>query len=208
MLVIENTHNRGGGSVWPIEQIKSVTDRARAFNLRTHLDGARIWNACAKTGIKPAEYAQHFDTISCCFSKGLGAPVGSAVCGPVDVIQRVHRFRKMFGGTMRQSGILAAAALYALDHHVARLSEDHAHAQKLATGLSAIKGLTIALPVETNMVFVDVAPTLATAAEVCNKLRDHQVLALPNAPWRIRMVCHLDITSPMIEKTIKAFASL
>ncbi|MGH7131573.1 MAG: threonine aldolase family protein [Phycisphaerales bacterium] len=206
LLVIENTQNRGGGAVWPMDQIQRVVGRARHYNLRCHLDGARVWNASVATGIKPADYAKHFDTVSCCFSKGLGAPVGSAVCGPRDLIARVHRFRKMFGGTMRQSGILAAAALYALDNHIDRLADDHANAKRLAAGLAAIPGITIALPVDTNMVFIDLAPDLGTADAACKKLAAQQVLALPTAPQRIRLVCHLDIHNDMIDKAIAAVA--
>lgn len=206
LLVVENTHNRGGGSVWPIDQIQHVTSVARKHNLKTHLDGARIWNACARTGLKPAEYARHFDTVSCCFSKGLGAPVGSAVCGDKATIARVHRFRKMFGGAMRQSGILAAAALHALEHHRDRLVEDHAHAALLAEAIAEIPGLSVPLAAETNMVFFDVASHLGTAAAFVQKLKDRNVWALPTAPQRVRLVCHLDVTRPMIDAAIAAIA--
>ncbi len=204
LLLIENTHNRGGGAVWPIAQIERVTTKARACGLRAHLDGARVWNACAATRLKPAEYARHFDTVSCCFSKGLGAPAGSAVAGDAETIKRVHRFRKMFGGTMRQSGILAAAALYALDHHVDRLSEDHANAKKLAAGLAEIPGLTLdASSVQTNMVFFDVDPALGTAAQVCTKLKAAGVLMLPTAPQRVRAVCHLDVPANLVDQGLQ-----
>src|SRR5690606_17507208 len=145
LLVIENTHNRGGGTVWPLEAIRDVTLAARAASLRVHLDGARLWNACAATGQSPADYAQHFDTVSTCFSKGLGAPVGSAVAGSRQTIDRVFRFRKMMGGAMRQSGVLAAAALYALRHHRDRLVEDHANARRLAEALTELPGLRVDL---------------------------------------------------------------
>jgi threonine aldolase len=124
LVVVENTQNRGGGAIWPLEQAARVARKAHELGLRAHLDGARIWNACAASGLQPIDYAGHFDTVACCFSKGLGAPAGSAVCGDKATLGRVHRFRKMFGGTMRQSGILAAAALHALDHHRDRLVED------------------------------------------------------------------------------------
>lgn len=202
LLVIENTQNRGGGSIWPMDRVQRVTQRARQLGLKLHLDGARVWNACAATGHKPDEYARHFDTVSCCFSKGLGAPVGSAVCGPVDVIRRVHRFRKMFGGAMRQAGVLAAAALYALEHHRDRLVEDHANAARLAEGLAEIPGLTIPLRVETNMVFLDLEPRLGTAARMCERLKAHGVCMLPTGPQRIRAVCHLDVNRAQIERAI------
>jgi len=199
LVVVENTQNRGGGAVWPLEQIARVAERSRAHGLRLHLDGARIWNASAATGIDPARYAAHFDTISCCFSKGLGAPVGSAVCGDRATIARVHRFRKMFGGAMRQAGLLAAAALHALDHHRDRLREDHANARALAERLSAISGVSIAFPVETNMVFVDLGAGLPAAAELCDRLRSAGVLCLPTGPRRIRLVTHLDVSARACE---------
>lgn len=209
LLVIENTHNRGGGTIWPLEQIKRVTTRARELGLLCHLDGARLWNACAATGISPAEYASHFDTISCCFSKGLGAPVGSAVAGSEATIFRVHRFRKMFGGAMRQSGILAAAAQFALDHHRDRLIEDHHNARRLAEGLARIPGLIVDLhAVQTNMVFFDLeASTGMTAPELCKKLENTGVRVLPNGPRRIRAVCHLDVSTDMIQAAIDRVAA-
>lgn len=202
LLLIENTHNRGGGAVWPLEQIERVTRTGRAHGLRIHLDGARIWNACAATGLQPADYARHFDTISCCFSKGLGAPAGSAVAGNRATIARVARFRKMFGGTMRQSGVLAAAAIHALDHHRARLVDDHANARRLAEALGNCRGLSIPLKVETNMCFVDLDPRIGTASDFCSKLKANGVLALPTGPRRVRFVCHLDVTAQMIEQAI------
>jgi len=208
LLIVENTHNRGGGSIWPIEQIKRVTSAARKHNLKLHLDGARVWNACAATGLKPSDYSQHFDTVSCCFSKGLGAPAGSAVCGDKPTIARVHRFRKMFGGTMRQSGILAAAALHALEHHRDRLTDDHANAKRLADGLRGVTGITLPLPVETNMVFFDVAQNLGTGAEFAAKMKQHDVWCFDTAPQRIRLVCHLDVTTEMIDRAIQVIRSL
>jgi threonine aldolase len=187
-----------------MQQVERVTRRARDFNLRLHLDGARLWNACAATGHKPAEYARHFDTVSCCFSKGLGAPAGSAVCGDKAIIARVYRFRKMFGGAMRQAGILAAAALYALDHHRERLVEDHANASRLAEGLAEIPGVSIPMPAETNMVFIDIDPARATGAQVVERLKSRGVLALTTLPQRIRFVCHLDVTAQMIERALEA----
>jgi threonine aldolase len=204
LLVVENTQNRGGGAVWAMDTITHVTQRARAHQLKAHLDGARIWNACAATGIAPSEYAKHFDTVSCCFSKGLGAPVGSAVCGSAATIARVHRFRKMFGGTMRQSGIIAAGALFALEHHRERLVEDHANARRLGEGLKNLEGIAVPHRIETNMVFFDIDPALGTAAQFCERLKAKRVWALPNKPQRVRLVCHLDVTAPMIERAIDA----
>jgi threonine aldolase len=208
LLIVENTHNRGGGSIWPIEQVRRVTTLGRAKGLRLHLDGARLWNACAATGLAPADYAQHFDTVSCCFSKGLGAPVGSAVCGDKATIGRVHRFRKMFGGTMRQSGVLAAAALHALEHHRDRLVEDHANARRLAEGIRQIPGLSTPLPVETNMVFFDLNPALGTGAQFAAKLKERGVWLFDTAPQRLRAVCHLDVTAEQIDRAIDVLAEV
>jgi threonine aldolase len=208
LLIVENTHNRGGGAVWPMDRIRGVIDAAREAGLRCHLDGARIWNACAAGGLEPADYARHFDTISCCFSKGLGAPAGSAVVGDRETICRVHRFRKMFGGTMRQAGVLAAACIYALDHHRQRLVEDHAHARRLARAMEQLPGVSLAMPVETNMVFIDLDPRLGTAAEVCARLRDRGVLALPNLPQRIRFVLHLDVSSEQVDRAADVIAEV
>lgn len=208
MMLIENTHNRCGGAVWPIDKVRRVTDAARGAGLKRHLDGARLWNACAKSGLAPADYAACFDTVSCCFSKGLGAPVGSAVVGDKDTLARVHRFRKMFGGAMRQAGILAAAALHALEHHRARLADDHANARRLGELLANVPGLSLAYPVHTNMVFVDLGESIPEdAAAICARLRTMNVLALPNKPRRIRLVCHLDVHDSMIEPAARALAS-
>jgi threonine aldolase len=200
LVVVENTQNRGGGAIWPLEQAARVAKKAHDLGLRAHLDGARLWNACAATGLKPVDYAKHFDTVSCCFSKGLGAPAGSAVAGDKPTITRVHRFRKMFGGTMRQAGILAAAALHALDHHRDRLVEDHANARRLADLVAGVLGLSVPLKVETNMVFIDVDRTLGTGAAFCQRLKASGVLALPTAPQRVRMVTHLDVSRAMIDR--------
>lgn len=204
LVVIENTQNRGGGAVWPLAQVERVARKARDLGLRVHLDGARLWNACAVTGHSPVDYARHADTVSCCFSKGLGSPAGSAVAADKATIARVFRFRKMFGGAMRQAGILAAAALHALDHHRERLTEDHANARRLAEGVASIPGLTVPLKVETNMVFIDLDPSIGAPAQFCQRLKAQGVLMLPTAPRRVRAVCHLDVTTEMIERAIAA----
>ncbi len=206
LLVIENTQNRGGGAVWPLEQLSRTAGRGRELGLRTHLDGARIWNACAATGLVPADYAKHFDSVSCCFSKGLGAPVGSAVAGDEAFIGRVRRFRKMFGGAMRQSGILAAAALHALDHHRARLVEDHENARRLADAVANTKGLRMAMPAETNIVIFDVEPTRGTAAAYCTRLKDQGVWMLPFGPQRVRAVTHMDVSRAQIDEACAALS--
>jgi threonine aldolase len=162
LVVVENTHNRGGGSVWSVDDVAAIASAARESGIRMHLDGARILNACAATGLRPGDYTRHFDSATICFSKGLGAPVGSAVAGSKAFIARGKRFRKMFGGAMRQSGILAAAAEYALDHHVDRLVEDHANAARLAEALAACSGVSVCRP-ETNIVYFDLEAGLMDA---------------------------------------------
>lgn len=199
LVVIENTHNRGGGTVWPLDLLADVTARAAHHGLVRHLDGARLWNACAASGHAPAAYTQHFDTISACFSKGLGCPVGSIVAGDAPTIARVHRARKLLGGGMRQAGMLAAAALHALDHHRHRLTIDHANAKHLWQRLMAIPGL---LPdggspqgPPTNLVFFQIDPLATFDAHALQAaLLQRGVLAFATGPRRMRMVTHLDVT--------------
>lgn len=201
LLCLENTHNRGGGSVWPIQQLAEVTSTARARGLALHLDGARLWNASAASGISEKEYASHFDSVSVCFSKGLGAPVGSAVAGRRDWIDRARRFRKQFGGGMRQSGILAAGALFALEHHRARLPEDHKHARLLAEGLAGLEGVKLDLSnLETNMVWFEVT----SAPKIVERLRQQNVRMLAIGPQTIRAVTHLMTDREDIQRAIKA----
>ncbi|MBX3361235.1 MAG: DegT/DnrJ/EryC1/StrS family aminotransferase [Phycisphaeraceae bacterium] len=208
LVIVENTNNRGGGTIWPLAQAEAVANKAHELGLRAHLDGARIWNASVATGIPVGTWARSFDTISCCFSKGLGAPVGSAVAGSKELITRVHRFRKMFGGTMRQSGILAAAALHALDHHVDRLADDHAAAKKLADALAHTPGISVDMEaVQTNMVFFDVDPSLGTAAQFCDRLKAAGLWVLASGPQRIRSVLHLDVAKPDVDRAISIIAS-
>jgi threonine aldolase len=194
LVCLENTHNRGGGRVQPIEQVGEISAWARARGLAMHLDGARLMNAVVATGIPAHEWARHFDTVSICFSKGLGAPVGSALAGPGDLIRKAHRLRKVFGGGMRQAGILAAAALHALEHHVERLAEDHANAQILARAVEETEGLRLESgPVETNLVWIAVDPALGTAPELAARLRAEGVLVSALGPQVIRACTHLDV---------------
>ncbi|HYD01908.1 MAG TPA: GntG family PLP-dependent aldolase [Phycisphaerales bacterium] len=204
LLVIENTFNRNGGAVWPLEQVAAATAEARRHGLACHLDGARLWNACVATGRSPRDFAQHFDTVSCCFSKGLGAPVGSAIAGTKAMMTRAHRFRKMFGGAMRQAGMIAAAARFALDNHRDRLQEDHAAARFLADALTVIPGVSLLYPVETNMVFIQWSggPDSATLSA---RLRGHGVLTLPGQGRTMRLVTHLDAPRTLIETGLPAF---
>ncbi|MBK9119340.1 MAG: aminotransferase class I/II-fold pyridoxal phosphate-dependent enzyme [Phycisphaerales bacterium] len=209
MVIIENTNNRGGGSIWPVPQVAEVAAAARRHNLHVHMDGARLMNACVATGVAPAAYTQAVDTVSMCFSKGLGAPVGSVIAGPAAVIERCQRFRKMFGGAMRQAGLLAAAALYALDHHVERLAEDHARARRLAGALAALPGIELDVRrVETNIVIFGIAPALGSAPEFAMKLKERGVWLLPTGPHTLRAVTHLDVSTAQIEQAIGVFAEL
>jgi threonine aldolase len=194
LVCLENTHNRGGGKIFPIEDVRAIAQVCRERDLILHLDGARLWNACVATGISEAEYSQPFDTVSVCFSKGLGAPVGSALAGSATDIQWARRFRKMFGGGMRQAGILAAAALYALKHQKQRLQEDHENAQLLADGLRAI-GLMVN-NVETNIV---VFQTPMAATEVQQRLKEQGVGVLAIGANSLRAVTNLMVTRQQIQ---------
>jgi threonine aldolase len=193
LVCVENTHNRGGGSVWGLKQIAEVAAAARRHNLRLHLDGARLWNASVASGVSEREYAAYFDSVSVCFSKGLGAPVGSALTGTREFIGRARRFRKMYGGGMRQAGILAAAALYALEHHRQRLAEDHANARLLAEGLARLPGIELdpAL-VETNIVIFRVRTMPVT--QLVERLNECGVRVLAAGPDTVRAVTNLMVT--------------
>ena len=198
LLTLENTW---GGQVLLLSYIEAATALARELGLATHLDGARLFNAAvASAGLaKDAvqQIAQHFDSVSVCFSKGLGAPVGSALVGSRELIARAHRIRKMLGGGMRQAGVLAAAALHALDHHVDRLADDHANARALAEGLQGLSGVTVQPP-QTNIVFVDLAPD--KAAGVVERLRAAGVLC--TGLYRLRFVTHLDVNAADIQRAL------
>ena len=208
LLCLENTHNRGGGRIQPYENMELLCGWARRRGLRTHLDGARLWNAAVASGISPAQWSQPFDTVNVCFSKGLGAPVGSALAGPRDLMREALRHRKLFGGGMRQAGILAAAALYALDHHVDRLAEDHANARALASGLRQIPGVRLATEtVDTNLVYFHLDPGRLTAVELVERLGRRGILMYQSGPLSIRAVMHLDVTADDVEQAIAAVAT-
>lgn len=194
LLALENTF---GGQVLPMAYVEAATALARRKGLATHLDGARLFNAAVAGKLPAQQIAQHFDTVSVCFSKGLGAPVGSALVGPKDFIARAHRIRKMAGGGLRQAGILAAAALHALDHHVERLAEDHAHARALAEGLQGLPGVSVQPP-QTNILFVDLAPEKAAGA--VERLAAAGVLA--TGLYRLRLVTHLDVKAEDIPRAV------
>ncbi|MEW5723024.1 MAG: low-specificity L-threonine aldolase [Thermodesulfobacteriota bacterium] len=206
---IENTHNRGGGTVYPLETIAAIRAVADRHGLLMHMDGARLFNACRASGLAPAAYARHFETVSFCLSKGLGAPVGSLLVSSRDRINRALRVRKMLGGGMRQVGILAAAGLYALEHNVDRLGEDHDNAQVLARGLAAIEGLEIdPAEVETNIVIFRVTRPGLDPAGLCAHLATRGVLVLPFGPDRIRAVTHLDVDRAGVERAVETAAEV
>ena len=207
LLVLENTHNRAGGAIWPEAQTEAVAARARALGLAVHLDGARLWNVAAARaahGDSLAELAASADTVSVCFSKGLGAPVGSALVGSRDAIRAARRLRKMMGGGMRQVGVLCAAALYAVEHQRARLCIDHQLAGQLARGLAGIPGLLVH-PVDTNIVLIDLLQ--GSAAELVARLRTLDVLVNAVEPMRVRAVVHRDLEAAHISAALGAFAS-
>ncbi len=201
MVCLENTHNRGGGKIYPLEKTEAISAWARKNGLIMHLDGARLMNAVAATGIPAKQWAKHFDSVSMCFSKGLGAPVGSALAGPKAFVAKARRIRKLFGGGMRQAGVIASAALYALENHVDRLKDDHAHAQVLAEAVADSPGVRLWPPkVETNIVYMQVDPDLGPATRITAALKEQGVLAHPTAPQAIRMCTHLDVSAAQVER--------
>lgn len=204
LVALENTHNRAGGRVFPQAEVIAIAEVARAHGLALHLDGARLWNASVASGLDVATLAAPFDTVSVCFSKGLGAPIGSALAGSQETIARALRFRKMLGGGMRQAGVLAAAALYALDHHRDRLADDHAAAKHIAETIRAIAGAHVD-PVETNIVNVD-TPQIP-ADRVVLAARDRGVLIGASGPHRVRVVTHLDLAKDDLPWTAQALAA-
>jgi len=202
VVAVENTHNWGGGVCWRRDALDAVIAAARELGMALHLDGARLWNAAAAQGVSERELAAGFDTVSVCLSKGLGAPVGSLVCSTTARIKDCRRFRKMYGGGMRQVGILAAAGLHALEHHRARLVEDHANARHLAETLRGAPGIRVDLArVETNIVMIDIDPPAST---VIAGVRRRGVLLGAAAPQRIRAVCHLDVDRAAIGRAAEA----
>jgi threonine aldolase len=192
IIAMENTHNRCGGAVWPREQFAEVARFGREHGLAVHLDGARLWNACAATGTQPAGWCQHVDSVSVCFSKGLGAPIGSALAGTRAFVEECMFFRKMFGGQMRQAGIIAAAALYALEHNRERLAQDHDNAKLLAAILAAAPGLRVETP-PTNILMLDITAQNVSAQQLADAVVQ-EVWLLPIGPQRLRAVTHLDVS--------------
>ena len=205
LLCAENTHNAAGGTIWPLDTLTTAAAAASSRGLGTHLDGARLWNAAAATGIAERSYAEPFDTVSVCFSKGLGAPVGSALVGSTELIERARRFKQMFGGGFRQAGILAAGALYALERHRAGLADDHENARRFARAVADMPGLAVAMEaVQTNMVYFAVASPVEFAA-AC---RAAGVDMLAAGPGEIRAVFHRDVTAAETARAIEVVAAI
>lgn len=205
LACLENTHNRGGGRVWPLATFQAVADAAHELGLKTHLDGARLLNAAVASGIPASVWAEKMDTAWVDLSKGLGCPVGGVLVGDRETMERARRFKHMFGGAMRQAGIIAAAGIYALEHNVERLADDHANARRLADGLSEIPGIAIdPSEVETNIVFFDVAGTGRSPRELYEGLTERGVRLGSPSGTRWRAVTHLDVSRADIEQAVAA----
>ena len=204
LVAIENTHNYGGGTVWPIDDFRGVAKVAHERECRVFLDGARIFNASVASGIPVSEYAAEVDAVSFCFSKGLGAPIGSMLVGTEDFVAKARKVRRMLGGGMRQVGVIAAAAAYALEHNVERLAEDHTNARRLAEGFAeALPGCVDPETVETNIVIAEIGERDAVA--ITGAMWERGVRMYPTGPHRIRAVTHLDVDAEGIERAIEAF---
>jgi threonine aldolase len=201
LVCLENTHNRGGGRVYPYEKIEAIRAWTKQHGLVLHLDGARLWNAVVATDIPARRWASMFDTVSVCFSKGLGAPVGSALTGPREFIRQARRIRKLFGGGMRQAGVLAAGALFALDHHIERLAEDHRNALVIARAIADTPGLQLEpAEVETNLIWFRLAKNLGTAQHLAGALKENGVLVHAAGPQKLRACTHLDVSSAQAQQ--------
>lgn len=207
LVVAENTSNKGGGSVWDIADLKEISGLCRQKGLKFHLDGARLFNALAETGESPADHGKLFDSISICFSKGLGAPIGSILIGDKDFIYRARRIRKVFGGGMRQVGFLAAAALYAINNNVSRLKEDHRRAKELSQFLPHLSYVSDILPVDTN-ILVFTLQDFMKQEDFLKKTEEKGLWTVGFGPQTIRMVTHLDFTDQMLQRTIGILGDL
>ena len=198
LVAVEQTSNLGGGTIWPLERLRAVAELAHAHGMATHMDGARLLNAAVAAGVPASEMAAGYDSVWLDFTKGLGAPLGAVLCGSVDFIDRAWLWKQRLGGAMRQAGICAAACLYALDHHVARLAEDHANAAVLARALGQIEGIVVQAP-QTNLVFFDIQGTGLPADELAARLRRQGVLISAMGQWRARACTHLDVDRAQVE---------
>ncbi|MCE9529990.1 MAG: aminotransferase class I/II-fold pyridoxal phosphate-dependent enzyme [Planctomycetes bacterium] len=196
LVCLENTHNRGGGRVYPFEKVQAISEWAHSKGLKMHLDGARLWNAIVASGIPGTEWGKLFDSISVCFSKGLGAPVGSALSGTKEFINKAKRIRKLFGGGTRQGGIIAAGALYGMENHIERLADDHRNAQIIAEAIADTPGLRLdPAQVETNLIWFEADRDLGTAKDIAGRLKEKGVLVSQSGPQIMRACTHLDVST-------------
>jgi threonine aldolase len=205
VVAVENTHNSSGGRVWPLAEIDAVVDTCRELDIRVHLDGARLLNAAVASGTAAADYGRRFDTVTLCLSKALGCPLGALVSGSAELMAKARRNKHLFGGAMRQAGIVAAAGVYALEHNIERLADDHARARRLAEALDAA-GVPVELEqVETNFVQVDVGPLSLTREDALERLREHGVLLSTTVhPTVLRAVTHLDVSDEDVDRACEA----
>ena len=208
LLVAEQTANLAGGAIWPVEQLNAVAREAKAAGLATHLDGARVLNAQVATGVSAADYARDFDSAWIAFTKGLGCPVGAVLAGSREFISEAWLLKRRWGGAMRQTGVLTAMCLYALDHHVDRLVEDHQLATVIGDGLSQMPVISRVLPVETNIVIADLAESAPSARETARFLRERQITVTVVGERRLRIVTHLDVGPADAEALLGAMAEL
>lgn len=207
LVSLENTSNRGGGSCYNWEEILKIREVCKEHKLAFHLDGARLWNALVAKNETAKQYGETFDSISICLSKSLGCPVGSLLLGTKELVRKARRYRKVFGGGMRQAGFIAAAGIYALEHHINRLKEDHLHAKQIADAISTRQWLKELLPVETNIIIFELKEA-GSAPQLVANLKEKGILAYAIAPSRVRLVVHLDISPAMVERTINIISTL
>lgn len=207
LVSLENTANRGGGSCYDWEEIRRIRELCTEQRLKLHLDGARLFNALVAKNQTAKSYGEVFDSISVCLNKGLGCPIGSILMGPAPFIRQARRVRKVFGGGMRQAGFMAAAGIYALRHHIERLATDHAHARQIAKALEKKGFVRGILPVETNIVIIELDPSLP-GKNLSQQLRESGILAIAIAPTQVRFVTHLDISPEMVQQTVKVIEHL
>lgn len=207
LVCLENTVNKGGGAIYPLQNMREISEVCKKNKLRLHLDGARVFNAIVEMDYTPSDLGLCFDTISICFSKGLGAPVGSVLVGSRDQMHYARRVRKVMGGGMRQAGLLAAACLYALEHNVAKLRVDHARAREIASVLAIQGYVKQVFPVESNIIIFEVADSIDVQTFI-SKLRDHNILTTSFGQQKVRMVTHLQFTDEMLEKVKKVLADI
>ncbi|MGQ0635358.1 MAG: threonine aldolase family protein [Planctomycetaceae bacterium] len=209
LVCLENTTNVGGGRVYPQESIDCICAWAHRQGIKVHLDGARLFNAVVATGSSAAEICRNVDTVSVCFSKGLGCPMGSILAGPAAEIARARRARKLMGGALRQAGIVAAAGIYALEHHVERLRDDHLNAHAFAEAIARVDGVTLDPPdIQTNLVYFQIDAELGTAAQLATRLKDEGILMNATGPQRLRACTHLDVDRSMVLRAAEAVAAI